>query len=1197
MAIQTRSSHDSGGKDLKNSIFPNQIVHKPPSSRRNTTNNVRSSDPSGVEYEIGDNWGKYEILQTKWLKCILSVDLQNENANIPVSKQLRFLNNAIKYVLRRCVSVLSSIFWSICAIGTLFTNFILTLCNSYNSMNSVVMGLIGYESEINSDNQLYISDQDILKLFPLFSKFQTNEFSPTFHQLFTSFLLKLYCKISLKTDNSSHNLDKLMCKINEYEINSVTDVNIYIMLLDLYCKLSLNVEGLESFIPLHGPATVYSNLLKQFKSDDKMSNEVVKGIIYSFSRFLTRLFPKYNSVSSVPDSVLILIQSYLIIEQENSVNNWDDECVFETLKSVLINHELGREILKKLRINFNYYSSNLPLEGESIDLINFIYEGIIKSSGIPRNVILYCTTSLTNKIEETYVNYELSREIANKFLISLFDHLQQNNLSISDLSNVIPTTDKNGVDRSSVITCVLVSMATLMNDEIFVDGSSDSLVRVIVNLKYNYTQDSSLYKLFLSFLYCEIKDDTVLSLEYRNYELQLYRTIVVHYLSQLIQSPVRLKHFMFDGMVLEESIIIVRMFKFLNFRTNHLLMDRIVFEKFLTTRFIPLSDVQGMDDEVESLIFGFLEYNMNNTTREQNNLLVKSEDFVQNATNFDVYFFKTILRFITQFRYNSKNATELVELLLYKYHMKLCSNNYYDLNMTNRIYSNIKKLVETNLYGQKVKNSLFVQYFGPNEDSSDFIESNEFISDENGSNHDKLNSCGGSVTSTDVQLIELLKLNNRYTKRAFYTLSHIVSGHLVSFLPVNHIPTFLCNWASSLPIDTTSAVKSEKIAIARFILFLLLSQVISLKNELTLKMFRTLEPIISAINVIYINLEIIHKGPKPYAFCEVISDEEEIYTPERCNFLSQESIELGDDNFYENLVNSYNTLREDSLRKFNEKKGNIKKRNKEQVQLLLQISLLISQIFLNIILHLYNTINDANNGLITITDYLQIIFILYVCLDDGVVLSCIGKKRTLYYKTVEFLLLIDNTLSTMIRTCILSTLNLETDSVKSETQNITVKLENSPNNYVNHHNTLKHDTVQDNALKQDNGAGERVDYIYKEKRYSELINKIKNFKETIKSKLAYFNSFQNIYNMSVDNYGSTGDVANDTGNTGENELDDGLEDDLEDFIDFETDSHLSMITYNTNKHTEKYKNMSVKKKLKMTTLRNEWKCIIKSHLM
>ncbi|XP_953756.1 uncharacterized protein TA16865 [Theileria annulata] len=1260
MGVRTRSYSDSAGQDLKNSNVPQQIVLKRPNLRGNSTNNVRSSDPSGFEDDLVENLGKFEILQKKWLKCILSVDLQCQNANIPVNKQMLFLNNAIKYTLKSipnqhrvnffinflknyekdvqfisrlyvilirlffcfkyrfrlsefpslgCLSLFNNIFWSICSLGTLFTNFILTLCNGFVSMNDVVMGLVGYKSEIKSDNPLYISDEEILKLFPLFSEFHTNKFFCSFHQDFTTFLLKLYCKISVKMDNDGHISDELIWKINEYEINTLTDVNVYIMMLDFYSKVSLKTENLKDSSFLNGLVTIYSNLLKQFNTRDKMSNVVARGIIYSFSRFLTYLFPKYYSISGVPDSVLILIQSYLIIEQQNGVDNVD-ETVFESLKSVLKNHEVGREILKNLRINFNWYSSNLSFEAELNEYINNIYKSILKSSGIPRTVILYPTTSLTNKIEESYVNYELSKEVANKFLNSLFQHIQENNLSISALVNVIPSTgnlhyfiyldiglDKSGVDRSSVITCVLVSMATLMNDGIFVDGNSDSLVRVIIKLNDNYAQDSSLYKLFLSLLYCEIKDDTALSLEYRNYELYLYRTLVVHYLSQLVQSPVRLRDFTFDGKVVEEKMVTVRMFKMLNFRTNYLLMDRIVFEKYLTTRYIPVSDAQTMEDEVDSLIFGFLEYDMNNTTQEQNNQLVKSEDFVQNNANFDnVYFFKVILKFITQFRYNSRNTTELVELLLYKYHMKLCSNNYYDVSMTNRIYSNIKKLVETNLYGRKVKNSLFVQYFGSNEDSDDLIESNESINGDHSLNHDKLNSTSGSVTSTDVQLIELLKLNNRYTKRVFYTLTHIVSGHLVAFLPSNYIPTLLCNWASSLPIDTTSAVKSEKIAIARFILFLLLSQLLSFEHELSLKMFTRLEPIISAINVIYINLEIIHKGPKPFAFCEVISDEDEIYTPERFNFLSQETIELDDSNFYENLVNSYNTLREDSLKKFNERKENIKKRNKEQVQLLLQISVLISQIFLNIILKLYNTISDVNNGLITVTGiiytnsfilhYLQNKFILKFCLDDGVVLSCIGKKRSLYYNSVEFLLLIDNTLSTMIRTCILSTLNLEADTVKSDPQNITVKLEDPLNHSI-----------------KNNTSKESVDYIYKEKKYSELINKIKIFKESIKSKLTYFNSFQNIYNFNIDNIGSTadsmssGDVGNDTGNNAENEMEDGFEEDLEDFIDFETDSYLSMITYNTKKHTEKYKNMSVKKKLKMTILRNEWKSIIKSHLM
>ncbi|UKK00763.1 hypothetical protein MACK_000837 [Theileria orientalis] len=1075
---------------------------------------------------------------------------------------------------------------------------------------------------------------------------------------------------------------------------------------------------------------------------------------FSYSRVLREASDFYKKYEFVPREMVIVAMGYVNYESGKVYDNCTDFAMLDSVSYMepltlsLYRYEVGRMILSRCERSMRYlkYEEDVVMELDEYsddctnDLISEycykIYSSIADSCGREldnKRLKVFVSTTMSTKVESGYIHYEFPEDLAEELLKNLLREVKNKMSSVSDLCIYSEVLEENHemtreeirfMKSNSALPCAIIALASLMNDDVYLDVSSEGIVRVVVSYRslYKYSEDK--LSLYLKLFYCEVEDDCIVSLEYKNAELAYYRTLLLRYLLQLSLSPVNRTskiRFSFNGLV-DLKKFTMRLFKFLNFRTNSALMDRIVFEKYLTTRVVidhknknsnvnkknmtngssnssssggggndyessgrsghgygdgntstgsrrgrkrkyeieysaktksgsigikgiggsirkgerqgsingKLKKRKGNEPDSEEYeeydamplnkmltVFGFLEYYGRTLKGENGKLAIKSEDTPQNEKYFDAeYFFNLCFKFVGILRtYRIEGpsfGSDIIDQFTFKYYLRLCSNDLYNTVNTAIIYSAIREVLDTNQYGEKIENALLAQYLGEGEgveeEYNGFMESLGLLENESNKSRERMES----KKSWKLQFVDLLKLNNRYTKRTFYTLTHDFCAEFFRFVPNSCLPSLLCSWASSLPTDTMSTVRSEKIATARFVIFILLCRISSAKYEFSMRFFRALEPLVSAVNVILVNLEIVYKAPTSHSMCEVISDDEEtplkkdpcLQSSQEFNELLSGDLDVSDSNFYENIVTKYNTIKAENVKRIREKREEMRRRNKEQVNQLLQVSWLFGKVMDRITKNLNEKIFDPENQYVTKT-------------DDKYVVTCIGKKRALLYSMIDLLTLVDNTLSTIIRICVLSSLSIS-DSSNSEqcTPQRTIYSYKFPKQIKSEaYNESEYgsfdpykESTQRSALRKYETLKESHKYL-ETMNHSEIIGKIKLHKQSVKSRLKIMSSvdFRNrIRQRDEEESLSEYEDEDEEYISGDEEEDDveelvngNVSDDLEGFIDFETDQHLSMLTYNDNsKHIHNNsKNIGANKRLKMTDLRSEWRCIIKSQLI
>nr|PVC53980.1 hypothetical protein MACL_00003399 [Theileria orientalis] len=1045
---------------------------------------------------------------------------------------------------------------------------------------------------------------------------------------------------------------------------------------------------------------------------------------FSYSRVIREAVAVYKKYEAMPREMVIVAMGYVNYERGKEYEKCTDFATLdgvsyvETLTLSLYRHEIGRMILSVCKANVNYVKCEedgiVELDENSDDYTHDviseycyrIYSSIADSCGVEldsKRLKVCVSTSLSTKVESGYVHYDFPEESAEELLKELVREVKNKITSAAEVCIYSEALEQNHemtreevgfIKSSSALPCVLIALASLMSDDVYLDTSSEGVVRVVVSCRSVYEYSEEKLSLCLKLFYCEVEDDCMLSLEYRNAELAHYRTQLLRYLLQLSLSPMNRRsklRFAFNGTV-DTRKFTMRLFKFLNFRTNSALMDRIVFEKYLTTRVViehksrtasvkskkniangtsgvgrtsnsnhyeygsrgskdyeygntstasrrgrkgtrgrrkkgerqglingKLKKGKGNESDQEEYeehdgmplskmfsVFGFLEYHGRNVKAGNVKLAVKSEDAAQNEKYFEAeYFFNVSFKFIGVLRTyvveGPSFGADVVDQLTFKYYLRLCSNDFYNTVNTAIIYSAIREVVDTNEYGDKVENALLAQYLGEGEEGAvrgeynGFMESLGLLDNEGSRSRERTES----KKSWKLQFVDLLKLNNRYTKRAFYTLTHEFCAQFLRFVPNSCLPNLLCSWASSLPTDTMSTVRSEKIATARFVMFTLLCRIGAAKYELSTRFFRALEPLVSAVNVVLVNLEIVYKAPASHGACEVISDDEAtplkkdpcLQSSQEFNELLSGELDVSDSNFYENIVTKYNTIRAENVKRMRERREEMRRRNREQVGHLLHVAWLFGKMMDRITRSLSDTMFDPGNQYVTNTGKSLFLWYLNGGVYDTYVVTCIGKKRALLYSMIDLLKLVDNTLSTIIRICLLSSLSISDSSASEQC---------TPQRTMDSYKFPK-------QIKSE--ASNESEYGHLESMsHSEIIGKIKLHKQSVKSRLKTMSSVEFRPRVRLrDEEESSSEYEDEDGEftSGDEEEDEAEElasgsasDDLDGFIDFETDQHLSMLTYNNGKHIHNNaKNLGANKRLKMTDLRSEWRCIIKSQLM
>ncbi|UKJ88369.2 hypothetical protein MACJ_000813 [Theileria orientalis] len=1017
---------------------------------------------------------------------------------------------------------------------------------------------------------------------------------------------------------------------------------------------------------------------------------------FSYSRVIRESVCFYKKYELIPREMVILAMGYVNYESGKVYKCTDFatpdsvSCV-EPLTVSLYRNEVGRMILSMCERGMNYVKyeedAGIELDEYSDDYTHDviceycyrIYSSIADSCGreLDNKRLKVCvSTTMETKVDSGYIHYEFPEDSAGKFLKEVLREVKNRLSSVSDVCIYSEELEENHemtreeirfMKSNSALPCVIIALASLMNDDVYLDLSYEGIVRVVVSYRslYNYSEDK--LSLYLKLFYSEVQDDCTLSLEYKNAELAYYRTLLVRYLLQLSLSPMNKTtriRFSFNGMV-DMKKFTMRLFKFLNFRTNSALMDRIVFEKYLTTRVIidhknknsnvnkknmingsssvnnyelcersGYGDVNGTCGKVKNgimvekgtrgrrkkgegqdsinvklkkskgnesyseereeydgipldkmlTVFGFLEYYGRTLKVENVKLEIKSEDKPHDEKYFDSeYFFNLCFKFIGVLRTyvieGTSFGSDIIDQFTFKYYLRLCSNDFYNTVNTAIIYSAIRQVFDTNQYGKKNENALLAQYLGERDEAAvgeeynGFMESLGLLENENNRSRERTER----KKTWKLQLVDLLKMNNRYTKRAFYTLAHEFCAEFFRFVPNSCLPNLLCSWASSLPTDTMSTVRSEKIATARFVIFILLCRIISAKYEFSMRFFSALEPLVSAVNVILVNLEIVYKAPASHSMCEVISDDEAtplkkdpcLESSQDFNELLSGELDVSDSNFYENIVTKYNTIKAENVKRMREKREETRRRNRDQVNQLLQVSLLFGKVMDRITKNLNETIFDPDNQYVTKT-------------DDKYVVTCIGKKRALLYAMIDLLTLVDNTLSTIIRICVLSSLSIS-DSSNSEqcTPQRTIDSYKFPKQIKSEEPSDSDpgfaDSYKDSTQIRASRRHETVKVSLKcleTMNHSEIIGEIKLHKQSVKSRLKITSNFEfrpRIRKRDEEETSSEYDYEDGEYVSGDEEEDEMGElvngdasDDLDGFIDFETDQHLSMLKYNDN---------------------------------
>ncbi|GFE55409.1 pyridoxamine 5-phosphate oxidase, putative [Babesia ovis] len=412
----------------------------------------------------------------------------------------------------------------------------------------------------------------------------------------------------------------------------------------------------------------------------------------------------------------------------------------------------------------------------------------------------------------------------------------------------------------------------------------------------------AILELLLRLLYAEISTDYTMALEYHSGDMVIYRTLVVHYLTKCILGPTRDTYKIFCATnEVRFDTFVRRLMRFVFFRVHATLMEPTHFESFMRTRVDyyhgnnPLEDgdifdeinsgyidLATEDDDLDQKqsdsphiaavdygIFGFLEHSHNQTIdRRLFSTLVKPEQCdvyrdtgspMQRATtqvtihtplNYcctnnkgmhaeRILFFESVFELYGHLRFciddHQLFQHNKVDRMLYQLLMHIChidKSVSTQRNYEQNVIAKVEHLYETDTFG-------------------DIYPGTETITDP------LLAADSDGHPSCHVNIDLLFLSRSKFTKRSYYIISRLAIEALVKWLSPESAACAVSRWAASVPLDTTSRVKSHKPETARSIVTML---TIGLLCHAALpprdEMLSQVDSLVSAANVCFVNLKV-----------------------------------------------------------------------------------------------------------------------------------------------------------------------------------------------------------------------------------------------------------------------------------------------------------------------------------------------------
>ncbi|EKX74194.1 conserved hypothetical protein [Theileria equi strain WA] len=927
-------------------------------------------------------------------------------------------------------------------------------------------------------------------------------------------------------------------------------------------------------------------------------------IIRSFGTVFSSAVQFCREYNFIPPEMLLLSASFLKIEDSkvSFLENYQDLDVLKTgddcdttLYSQLITSDIGREVISREFGETRCYVSNLCLPDIDTEhksglcpCFYKMYESIALAAGhsLETGKLSFIVSTNDKIVKKTSVKFVLSRDFASHILNRVKIALDKKKTCISNISIHVKGLSENickdveFLKSTSPLVPALISLATVMDDSVYIDteDSNKGLIRVL--LRFRNSIDTKLPKnawnILAKLLYMEISTDSKMALEYGNEQLSLYRTLLIRYLLQIaiLQSNYSYK-FKIGKRGLDISISFVRrLFRLLSFRINRNFMNKEQFVRFLKTRAITKRPKYSEDTEEDEdsddiyddwTVFGLLEYSPTHVLRKE--LLPKSfktedigvEPYTHHNSSYtsDFYFFDVIYELFGIIRFSFEFEYNIIDNYMSHFFTLLCSKSDDFMDEFNRDVLNssiIRAIFRTNEYGEKVDNENLVHSFGIVSKPNKTLEILGLL-------ETKDRFTKRRIPDPEPIVGSLVLSNNRFKRQEFYRVSSRIIDAITRYANIAFISRALCIWNSSLPIDSVSSVKSHKIASARSTFTILILRIITvfLNNVGDVCDLISIEPLVSAINVIFINLELIHKRQEFKDYAEIISSDSSEYSNSGCM-----SVDLKSEVFEDKCVTSEPDKSDhvlgvsvENLDDFNVQVLDNWKRNKlvnkilihnkrkllrEQryleANLLLHVSHTFVRIINNVVLELSHTLLDVDQGFLSKLGTKQ-----SQEYHQTFVISCTGEDLEIYNNVLELLSLIYETIVTISRLCVIISFN----SIHS-----------------------KHDE----HLEQTKNL-----HGYFDNKTVELIREIGILKKKAKLEIDRIFSIQ----------------LQETLSELPTQADCNSSDDLDDFIDFETDKHLSMLTYKDNVF-KRPRNGGAETRLNNVRLRSEWECMIRTYL-
>ncbi|KAK1441785.1 hypothetical protein BgAZ_501170 [Babesia gibsoni] len=548
------------------------------------------------------------------------------------------------------------------------------------------------------------------------------------------------------------------------------------------------------------------------------------------------------------------------------------------------------------------------------ECFGLLHKELCKAAGLDNTNVLFSPRLLfpgnSQNIQRDGIEFSMEHKRAEHMLDQLCIAMQHYHTSAGN----IPLTQLGDCNKAmSAVMYAIVAISSLFDQPVVLHESSrhspvvnlciildsERIARQAIPL--GYLNHEGIHNLLFRLLYSEIASDVIMSLEYGNPILSMYRTMLTYYILGVLLGPTKTGFSIKFrcGVRVNFDMFIRRLMRLIFFRMHHMLLEGTKFDNFMRLRVVYSHNAGYEDDEefldgirrgyldvsdedisntssdsdgepdvnIDYRIFGFLEHSKSHKVDRRILFQKVKREADDDGPSFgftgwstadtcdietNKLFFESAFSLCGQLRFCTDEDQlfqhNKVDRLLYQMLMHLC---HVDNSLSNQrnyevnVLRHIKKVYETTEHGELLHRHSHLENLGFSKNGKDAVMMDE-----------KPEQPSTSTCHINLDLLFLSRA--KFTKRVYYILSHMAIESLVRWLSPQSAACALCRWASSIPIDMTSRVKAHKPATAHAIVTMLsISMLCHMAQENSQdSSVATVESLISTANVCFVNLKV-----------------------------------------------------------------------------------------------------------------------------------------------------------------------------------------------------------------------------------------------------------------------------------------------------------------------------------------------------